>query len=45
MQWWNEDDRSADPNWEVDWHTGLAISLLCVIVLAIIVGAVNVMSL
>ena len=43
MQWWSEDDREADPNWEADWRTGLAIGLLCVIVLAIVVGAVTVM--
>ena len=44
MQWWDEDDR-ADPNWEMNWHTGIAIGLLCVVLFAIIVGVVTNMAL
>jgi len=28
------DDRNTDPNWEADWHRGIAIGLLVVVGLA-----------
>jgi hypothetical protein len=30
------DDRNTDPNWEADWHQGIAIGLLVIVGLAVV---------
>ena len=32
------DDRTTDPNWEADWHQGIAIGLLVIVGLAVLVA-------
>ena len=32
------DHRNTDPNWEADWHRGIAIGLLVVVGLAVVVA-------
>jgi hypothetical protein len=31
MMDWNQEDRNAEPNWEADWHRGIAIGLLVIV--------------
>jgi hypothetical protein len=45
IDWWSQDDRNADPNWEADWHCGREIGLLIVVGLALVMVIVKVVLL
>jgi hypothetical protein len=41
MMDWSQDDRNTDPNWEGDWHRGIAIGLLVIVGLAVVMAIVR----
>ena len=41
MMDWSQDDRNTDPNWEADWHRGIAIGLLVIVGLAVVMAIVR----